>query len=266
MEQEGGSVVLGLRERGAGHAVIHALLRRPDMLRRRGACAHLLGLWPLTEQGRVWYRGLQAELAVGRMLSKLGPRWVVMHAVPIGQRDSDIDHVVVGAAGVFTINTKNHSDQNVWVSDRSVQVAGSRCDHIRSSEFEASRTAKLLSAELGWPVPVRAVVAVLDPARLDIKRQPTGVDVLEARKLVRWLKKRPAVMSEPEVAQITSIIGVPRTWQYQPDLDADLDRRQQLQGLQQEIEQAKRRRVAWATILVAALVGTALITAVPLLK
>ncbi|MBG6212216.1 hypothetical protein RCH23_000129 [Cryobacterium sp. CAN_C3] len=43
------------------------------------------------------------------MLSKLGPEWTVLHAVPVGSGSSDIDHVVIGPAGVFTINTKNHT-------------------------------------------------------------------------------------------------------------------------------------------------------------
>ena len=204
-----------------------------------------MGAAPLTEQGMAWYRGALAEIAVGRMLSKLDPRWVVMHAVPVGRRGSDIDHLVVGSSGVFTVNTKNHSGQRVWVMDRHAMVAGHRCDHVRNSEFEASRVAKLLGEILGWPVPVRGVVAVLDPERLVVKQRPPGVEVLEARKLVRWLKKRKEFLDPGQVAQIESIIGLRTTWQQGPETLMDLDRREEFEQLRCTVTHARRRRMAW---------------------
>jgi hypothetical protein len=245
MEADIGRGLVSLRERGPGHAVIGALLSQPGLLRSRGRLARLWGVSPLSEQGRAWYHGALGEIAVGRMLSKLGSSWVVLHAVPLGRRGSDIDHLVVGASGVFTVNTKNHSGQRVWVMDRVFMVAGQRCDHIRNSEFEASRVARLLGEVLGWPVPVRAVLAVLDPALLQIKRRPAGVEVLEARKLVRWLKKRGRVLSAEQLAQIDSVVGVAATWEQQPDHAADLDRRNDFDSLQREIKQARRRRLTW---------------------
>jgi hypothetical protein len=224
------------------------------MLRSRGRVARMFGVSPLTEEGRKWFRGALAELAVGAMLAKLGPRWTVLHAVPVGRRGADIDHVVVGPAGVFTVNTKNHSGQNVWVLDRQLYVAGTPCNHVRNSEHEATRAARLLSSALGWPVPVRAVVAVFEPARLDIKRQPPGVDVVEARKLVRWLKRKPDVLSDAQLAEIESVIGTPSTWRQQPDVDADLDRRQAFKALQSEKRRADLRRLAWALVFMMAVV------------
>lgn len=246
MEEEIGTAVLSLRERGPGHAVIHALLSQPEMLRPRGSVGRLLGLSPLTEQGMHWYQGALGEIAVGRMLSKLGERWVVMHAVPIGVRGSDIDHLVVGSAGVFTVNTKHHAGQRVWVMDRSILVAGQRCDHIRNGEFEASRVAKLLSGVLGWPVHVRSIVAILDPAQLDIRQRPAGVEVLEARKLVRSLKKRGPVLTDGELAQIEQVVGAPATWRYQPEAEADLDRQRVFDDLRTEVRRARWRRRMWA--------------------
>jgi hypothetical protein len=255
---------LGLRERGPGHAVIHAVLCQAGMLRSRGRIARMFGISPLTEEGRKWFDGALGELAVGEMLAKLGPRWMVLHAVPVGRRGADIDHVVVGPAGVFTVNTKNHSGQNVWVFDRNLMVAGTPCDHVRKSEYEATRAAKLLSSALGWPVPVRAVLAVFNPARLDIKHRPTGVDVMEARKLVRWLKRKPDVLTEAQLAEIESVIGTPSTWQQQPHQDADLDRRQAFKELQSETRRAQLRRVTWALVLMTAMTGGAVSLALSL--
>jgi hypothetical protein len=259
MGQENEAAVLSLRERRPGHAVIHALLCQPGMLRPRGSAARLFGRSPLTEQGMSWYRGALGELAVGRMLSKLGTRWVIMHAVPVGLHGADIDHLIVGSAGVFTVNTKNHAGKRIWVMDRSFLVAGQRCHHIRNSEHEASRVAKTLGGALGRPVHVRSIVAVVDPAQLDIRQRPAGVEVLEARKLVRWLKKRKPVLTDEELAQIKQVIGVPATWRYQPDAQADLDRRQLFDDLQSEIRQAVRRRTLSASILTVLVVLAALV-------
>jgi hypothetical protein len=44
--------------------------------------------------------------------------------LPVGDRDSDIDHVVIGPVGVFTIDAKNHPQANVWVRDDTCKVNG----------------------------------------------------------------------------------------------------------------------------------------------
>lgn len=233
------------------------------MLRSRGRLARLFGVSPLTEQGTNWYRGALAEIVVGELLRKLDPRWVVLHAVPVGRHSADIDHVLLGPAGVFTVNTKNHSGQRVWVAGRNLLVAGTRCDHIRNSEYEAIRASRLLTSLLGWPVAVRPVVAVLDPAHLQVVRQPAGVDVLEARKLVKWLKRKPAVLNDRQRAEIGAVIARPATWDQQPDARADLDRRRDFEGLQAATRQARRRQLSIALLLLVMAVGATILAVWP---
>jgi|CXWK01.1.fsa_nt_gi hypothetical protein len=64
---------------------------------------------------RAWRLGAQGEETVGRALDRLPDGLHVLHSVPVGQRGSDIDHVVIGPPGVFTINTKHHPDKRVSV-------------------------------------------------------------------------------------------------------------------------------------------------------
>jgi hypothetical protein len=168
----------------------------------------------------------------------------------------------VGPAGVFTVNTKNHSGKRVWVAGRTFLVSGSRQEHIRNSEFEGTRAAKLLGKALGWPVPMRPVIAVLDPQSLSIKKAPSGVDVVEARRLVRWLKKRPAVLGSEAVAQIVSVIGEPQTWGYVADGSADLDRRVQFGAIHATVSAARRVRTIWL-IVIAVTVGLAAVLVGP---
>jgi hypothetical protein len=76
---------------------------------------------------------------------RLGPEWAVLHAVPVGAGTSDIDHVLIGPAGVFTLNTKNHAGQPVWVAGRTPDVAGEKQRHLYNASHEAGRAAKLLT-------------------------------------------------------------------------------------------------------------------------
>ena len=39
-------------------------------------------------------------------ITQVGRKWHVIHSVP-SEKGADIDHVVIGPAGVFTLNTKN---------------------------------------------------------------------------------------------------------------------------------------------------------------
>lgn len=166
--------------------------RRQALDRRREAptrtfLARALGVH--TEE-RAWRVGADGEERVARRLRKLPERWHVLHAVPVGERDSDIDHVVVGPAGVFTLNTKNHSRSKVWVAERSFLVNGQRTDYLRNARHEASRASRLLSAACGWDVAVEPVIVVL-AAQLTIKAQPDGVHVVARRQIARWLLRRP---------------------------------------------------------------------------
>src|SRR3954467_9251483 len=61
-------------------------------------------LWRLfvgRAQQRPWREGAEGEEAVARRLRKLPQGWHVLHAVPVGDKGSDIDHVIVGPGGVF---------------------------------------------------------------------------------------------------------------------------------------------------------------------
>ena len=59
-------------------------------------------------------------------------------AVPVGEKGSDIDHVVMGPSGVFTLNTKNHIRSNVWVTENVFMVNGRKTDYFRNSRHEAA--------------------------------------------------------------------------------------------------------------------------------
>lgn len=106
----------GLKERMAGHSVIEKLLADREGQRPPSLLGRIFGADPLSPEDHRWYKGALGEIAVGRLLERLGAEWTVLHAVPVGTGASDIDHILIGPAGVFTLNTKNHTDQAVWVA------------------------------------------------------------------------------------------------------------------------------------------------------
>lgn len=162
-------------------------------------------------QERAWRVGAQGEEWTGTRLSRLGPQWSVLHGIPVGENGSDIDHLVIGPGGVFTINTKHHPHSTVWIGGDTVMVAGHKVPYVRNSRFEARRTAKLLTAATERRVVVTAILAVRCD-RLTIKKPPVDVPILTQRQLDRWLAHRPPVLSPVECAAIYQAARTTTTW------------------------------------------------------
>lgn len=58
---------------------------------------------------RAWRIGADAEETVGSRLDRLNQtEWLVLHDIIRNEQGTNIDHLVVGSAGVFSLNTKHH--------------------------------------------------------------------------------------------------------------------------------------------------------------
>jgi Nuclease-related domain len=164
---------------------------------------------------RDWAVGADGEEEVAWRLRRLGDGWHVIHSVPVGEMGADIDHVVIGPAGVFTLNTKNHSKHRVTVTQGGVYVNGQRTEYLRNSRFEAKRANKLLTAACG-DVDVQPVIVIM-AADIKIKTEPTDVNVVGRRSIARWLRKRPAVLTPERVEEIFEQARRDTTWKPEPD-------------------------------------------------
>ena len=253
-----------MRQRRPAQAVIEALLGDESHLVQRGPVARVFGQSPLTTSGLAWYRGAQGEIAVGRMLDKLPEEFTVFHALPVGTKESDIDHLVVGPSGVFTINTKHHRGKTVWVANRTLMVAGQRQPHIRNAEHEAARVTKLVHARLGLPGRVRPVVAIHGASSIVIKERPDLVAVIDARSLRRWLLKRPVQFGPDDLARIVSLVDDPATWRAVASAPCD-QMLAAFDGLDGEVRTAATRRSLWSLGSLAAMGGALIFVAPPLL-
>ena len=162
---------------------------------------------------RVWRIGASGEQKVGRELNNLPAGWHVLHAVPIGERGSDVDHVVIGPRGVFTLNTKNHPDGSICVYEGALWVNGHATDYLHNSRFEAKRVAKLLTAACEMEVVVRAAIVFVDPDKLTRKGTPHDVDVTCRRGLRTFLMQQPHRLTPSQVEHIFTVARNGLTWQ-----------------------------------------------------
>jgi hypothetical protein len=239
-----------LTDRIPGQAVIEKLLADRQGMPERSFVGRVLGVDPLSPDNHSWYKGALGEVAVGRLLERLGSDWTVLHAVPVGVGTSDIDHVLIGPAGVFTINTKNHMGQSVWVAGRTLMVAGKKQRHLYNAGFEASRAAKLLSRVVNHSVEVTGVVVIVAPKSMTIRERPSGVAVVADRQLLRWLNGRPTVLTPTQIALVTAAAVRPGTWHRNPLDNADAaSLEHEFAALRTLVDRARRRRAGWILAL-----------------
>jgi hypothetical protein len=160
---------------------------------------------------RAWRIGADGERIVAGILDGLD-RWRVVHAVPVGHRGADIDHVLIGPGGVYTLNAKHHPRGNVWVGGDHVHVNGQAVPYVRSARFERERAAGLLSIGARRPVTVQALVVIVGARELTVREQPEGVNVIAARRLLGHLKDQPDLLSAEAVDQIHAAARNSATW------------------------------------------------------
>ncbi|MFW2513699.1 nuclease-related domain-containing protein [Demequina sp. SO4-13] len=165
---------------------------------------------------RAWRKGAEGEEYVGAKLDKLRDRGChVLHSVPVGKGESDIDHIVIGPGGVFTINSKMHSGKKIWVAKYQMRVNGQPVPYLRNSLHEAERAKKLLDAHLNFEVPVVGCVVVLTGSlvpEVTYKQMPDDVRVLDKWDVPKWFKKRPAVLSPEQVEAVFEVARRSTTW------------------------------------------------------
>jgi len=235
-------------DRVAGQSVIAELLRVQNNRPQQAPLARLWGANPLTREGQSWYRAALGEISVGDALGTLGPEWIVLHAVPVGEGTADIDHVVIGPGGVFIVNTTSHPGLPVWASQRTFMVADIRYPFIRNMEYEMGRAERLLSTAAGVPVEVSGILAVVEPKSLTVREPHRDVAVLHASTLVRWLVGRKRVLSAAQVAAIGDAAKGESTW-HTSDLPVDDPRklRERFELLRRQVTRAWHVQMFWAT-------------------
>jgi hypothetical protein len=250
-------------EQHAARSVIEELLRQQSGTPKRSGFGRFFGVSPLGDDSLSWYLGAKGELAVGEILATLPPEWRAFHALPIGKKGADIDHIVVGPGGLFTVNTKNHRGKGVWVAGTTLMVSGHRVPHLRNAEHEADRVTKLLRERMPRVAAAQPVIALVDPKSLTIRKTPQRVQVITSAGLRRWLLARPPVFGAAELAEVAALVDDPATWPNPvfPPIEQPLAA---FRALDAEVRQAQARSTLWKLGALGASAAAALMVLPPL--
>ncbi len=105
-------------------------------------------LWGARKSTEAWRKGADGEVLTGRALAKLPAAYVCLHDLGMPGSRANIDHLVIGPTGVFTVETKNFSSP-VRISGSKATRSGRSMDSVVT---QARGQAKAASAALGLPV------------------------------------------------------------------------------------------------------------------
>jgi hypothetical protein len=160
-----------------------------------------------------WEVGAAGERLVGDRLDALKPQgWNILHSVTL-KSGADVDHIVIGPGGVFTVNTKHHPRARITVKGDFVRVNGHLHPYVRNSRHEAASAAKRLSAGCGWPVHVRGLLAFVGVDLLDVKEPPPDVLITPGRRIEHLFLPMPHVITPDVQARIFAIARYEGFWQ-----------------------------------------------------
>jgi hypothetical protein len=185
-------------------------------LRPAAPISRLARLFGVHTDERARRHGANGERLTGVWLGRLPEGWFVFHDVPVGARGANVDHVVIGPGGVFTINTKDLTGA-IRVNRRSIVHDGVRTDFLPKATAEAHRAARLLSAAVGRPVDVRGLLAILADEWV-VNRLPEDVYVGGPRSAKHWMLQRPQVLRPSDVIVLAAAASKPQTWVEAPAL------------------------------------------------
>ena len=169
------------------------------------AAYRITTIWPGVKQLRL---GRDGERAVGQFLERLRANgYEVFHDV-VGN-GFNVDHVLIGPAGIFTVETKTVSkpadgDATILFDGDTLRVAGFVPDRdpIVQAKAQASWLRAVVSESTGKKLPVRSVV--LYPGWFVRSAGPNpSVWVLEPKALPAFLENEEETLSAADIKLVT---------------------------------------------------------------
>ncbi len=151
-------------------------------------------------------RSTSAQRRSRRRLTLLrGAAYVTLNARAIPASDQVIDHLVIGPAGVFALDSER------WDRRLPVRTAsGGRLYHgpftqdvrLDHAVWEAAQAARLIGAVLGTEVTVQPAMAIYGPTIPWTVASIRGVDVFAGRRLRKYFRRKPGQLSAAQIGQL----------------------------------------------------------------
>ena len=151
-----------------------------------------------------FFKGARGEEAMAGMLARLSDDWHIYHDFVAGKYH--VDHVLVGPAGVFAVETKNWRDQVVLESGELI-AGGHVPDHppIAQATAEAKAVGAVL-VRAGWTGEVFPVVCFASGTFKDGFAQSGKVLVANAEAFLKWLVAQPSMHAPGECARVVQLL------------------------------------------------------------
>jgi hypothetical protein len=154
----------------------------------------------------------RGEQIVNKRLSRLKKDgWQVLPSV-VKRTGTDIDHVVIGSPGVFTVNTKHHRGARVWVGEHVIKVDNVKRPYLRNSQHEAESAAHVLTIAVGLDIRVTAVLAFVGAESITFGSSQAGVLVTRGEEIDQTLLDLPALYSFQERDRILAAARRAEIW------------------------------------------------------
>ncbi|MEU4575988.1 nuclease-related domain-containing protein [Nonomuraea sp. NPDC023979] len=155
-----------------------------------------------------WRKGAAGERATARRLRALElAGYIVLHDRALPHSRANVDHLVIGPAGVFVIDSKKwHRRTTIRAAAGTLWAGKIPLEHVvRPVIAEARQVSRELTRALGRPIDAVPVVAV-HGARLPRWRVITvrGVPVMRASRLRRWIAGRARGGRQDETAVLAA--------------------------------------------------------------
>jgi hypothetical protein len=187
---------------GAGGGLLGSLVAPRLSLVVGGLAAEVAG-WGLrfrpSPEASAWRRGAAGERRTARLLGPLERQgWAVLHDLAIPGSRANLDHLMIGPAGVFVIDSKQYRGRlQLDPSGRLWHGRYPLAPALRAVSFEADQAAQVLPDPGVAVVPIVAVHGAQVPWG---KVVTDGVPVVAARRLPSLLRQLPAVLGPERVA------------------------------------------------------------------
>jgi hypothetical protein len=188
---------------GAG-GVLGSLLA-PRLSLALGALATVAAGWRFrfrpSPDASAWRRGAAGERRTARLLGPLQQEgWAVLHDLAVPGSRANLDHLVIGPAGVFVIDSKQYRGRlQLDPSGRLWHGRYPLAPALRALSFEADQAAQVLTDPDVVVVPVMAVHGTQVPWGKVVME---GVPMVPARRLPSMLRELPAVLGPERVASL----------------------------------------------------------------
>jgi hypothetical protein len=170
---------------------------------------YVVKIFKLLSRRRDLRLGLDGELATAEELNQLMRYgYYVFHDFPAAH--FNIDHVVIGPAGVFAVETKTRSKgimrgkQGAMVIFENSQLKFpnyQESESIRQAKDESKWLSQFLGKSVGKPVAVKPVV-VLPGWLVERRAKDASIIVINPKEAVQYITSNPKLLDEQTVQQV----------------------------------------------------------------